>query len=111
MTEYYILDVRKVWSKRPYLTFWRPNNEGYTYPLAWAGKYTQDEIDKQPDYYYKHRFGSKRILERYPVPCQIVNAMIDNPDSGTIDGNVGPIIRNTVKNKTKLRNSRYIPIP
>ena len=72
---FYIVDVRPDWVGNPYVTVWRPENAGYAYPLSWAGKYTQEVIDGEPSYYHKVRYGTKRALDRFPVPCEVVEAL------------------------------------
>jgi len=105
--EYYIVDVRKEWRHQPYITFWRPNNCNYAYPLAWAGRYTKATVDAQP-WYYCNTNGSA-WLKRFPVPCEIVERYGVDPRPGIIDGNVGPVLPNTQKMRRKLRRYAYIP--
>lgn len=107
--KFYIIDLRKEFSGNPYITVWRPGNAGYAYPLPWAGQYTRDEIEAQPHYYHKRRHGSCRIIDRFPVPCEIVEALGIEPAQGTVDGNTGPVLANDARTKAALREARYAP--
>lgn len=108
MTEFFIIDLRREWRGQKYITFWRPNNSNYAWPLSWAGRYSQETVDAEGWYYCNTNGG--RELVRFPVPCEIVEAMaLTPPDSGDIDGNAGPVLRNTKKVRRKLRRAAYIP--
>lgn len=105
----YIVDVRQEWNGRPYITVWRPDDAGYAYPLAWAGRYSRERVDEAPNYYYTYRYGSARVLDRYPVPCASVEALAVAPTPGVIDGDIGPVIPNTRAVRAALRRARYVP--
>ena len=107
--EFYIVDVRQSFKGNPYITLWRPNNANYAYPLPWAGRYTRSQIDEAPGYYHKKRYGSERVLDRYPVPCAIVEKYGIEPAKGLVDGNTGPVIPNTSEIRKALQKARYIP--
>ncbi|NOU05321.1 MAG: hypothetical protein HOO99_03980 [Hyphomicrobiaceae bacterium] len=106
--EYYIIDLRPEWNARPYISLWGPNNGGYVYSVrdGYAGRYTQSNL--LPGYHYKHRYGSLRSLDRFPVLCSIVENLAGPPrtegrfriESG------GPVILNTGDNRTHLRRYR-----
>lgn len=104
-SEYYIADLRSNFSSNPYITFWRPENAGYAYPLSWAGKYTRDVVIEGGSY-YTQRQG--RSLIRFGVPCQAADKISEAPTAGHIDGNAGPVVRNTPKNRRKLRSAAFI---
>jgi len=108
--EYYIVDVREEWRGKPYITVWRPNNNGYAYPLSWSGRYSREQIDAEPRYYHSYRYPSTRVLDRFPVPCAFVEAMAVDPYRGDIDGDTGPVVLNNKRNRAKLRRARYNPI-
>ena len=107
--EFYIVDVRAEFSGNPYVTLWRPKNAGYAYPTEWSGRYTRSQIDAEAGYYYKPRFGHKRTLDRYPVPCKVVDELAVEPARGLIDGNAGLVLPNTPEIRKALRKARYIP--
>lgn len=107
--KFYIVDVRDKFRRNPYITLWRPDDAGYAYPLPWAGQYEPERIDANPNYYYTFRFESTRVLERYPVPCEIVERFGVAPAKGAIDGDAGPVLRNTREVRDALRKHRYVP--
>jgi hypothetical protein len=106
--QFFIVDIRQDWRKQKYITFWRPNNSNYAWPLSWAGRYDKSVVDSEPSYYCNTNGG--KSLVRFPVACEIVEAMVlTEPDNGDIDGNAGPVLRNSEKVRRKLRASAYIP--
>lgn len=106
--QYFIVDIRSDWLKHKYITFWRPNNSNYAWPLSWAGRYDKSVVDSNPSYYCNTNGG--KALTRFPVECEIVEAMaLADPDAGDIDGNAGPVLRNSEKVRRKLRSAAYIP--
>lgn len=107
--EFYIVDVRAEFSRNPYITLWRPGNAGYAYPLPWAGRYTRNQIENRPGYYHKKRHGHVRTLDRYPVPCAIVERFGVDPDKGLVDGNVGPVLPNTAEVRSALQKAHFTP--
>lgn len=100
--EFYICDLRPVWRKQKYVTFWRPKNANYAWALSWSGKYDRDTIKNANGYYYEND-GTTRI--RFPVPCHIADAIGVAPKKGDIDGDAGPVVLNTVKNRAILRKA------
>lgn len=100
-TEFYVADVRPEWRSNPYITFWRPKNCGYAYPLVWSGRYKQEEL--KPGY---HDRKEGRVFIRFAVPCSIVEAIGVAPGPGMIDGNAGPVVLNTAQNRRALRTKR-----
>ena len=105
---YYIVDLRDEWRRQKYITFWRPNNSNYAWPLSWAGKYEKSVVDEHGSYYCDT--NGRKSLQRFPVLCAVVDAMaLTDPDKGDIDGNAGPVLRNSEKVRRKLRAAAYIP--
>lgn len=51
--EFYILSLH--WTREDILTWWSPNNSGYTSILALAGRYTRAQIEAHPGYYNSDR--------------------------------------------------------
>jgi hypothetical protein len=104
----YIVDLRREWVRRPYITFWRPDNAGYAYPLSWAGKYAPERVRERAAYYITRR---GRWLIRFAAPCSAVDAMAEAPRSGVIDGDAGPVVPNTAENRAALRRLAFTPTP
>lgn len=97
---FFIVDLRREWKGQPYITFWRPRNANYAWPLSWAGRYTRDEVENGGGYYAR-REG--RSLIRFAVPCAAAEKVAVDPDYGMIDGDAGPVVRNTLENRRFLR--------
>lgn len=104
--QFYIADLRSSCKVDPYITFWRPENCGYAFPLPWSGKYHESEVLESVTYYTK-REG--RSLIRFPVPCSVVDKLGVDPHPGRIDGDAGPVIVNDAKNRRKLRLAAFNP--
>ncbi|WP_176083155.1 hypothetical protein [Martelella sp. HB161492] len=104
---FYIVDMRPDFLGGRYLTFWRPNNSNYAYPLSWAGKYTAGQIEDGLLYY---TVSNGRSLIRFAVPCHIADALAEPPEPGTIDGDASPVVSNTRRNRRKLREAAFIPV-
>lgn len=106
---FYIVDLRVSWSRKPYITVWRPDNAGYAYSLPWAGKYDKATVDEGGDYYTTK--DGTRGWKRFAIPCRVADALaIPNPEPGIIDGNVGPVLRNNVHIRDALLRARYVPV-
>jgi len=104
---FYIVDLRPEWNGNPYVTFWRANDAGYAYPLSWAGEYAEDKIKGALDY-YTVRQG--RSLIRFPVATDTIwRVRKIKPAKGVVDGDAGPVIRNTPANRLALRRASYRP--
>jgi hypothetical protein len=109
VSEFYIIDLRPEWLRNPCITLWRPDACGYAYPLAWAGKYDEAEVRRGGSYYAQK---GKRYWQRFPVPCEAVEALAAPLASRIVDcWKEGPHILNTGKNRMALRRARYVPTP
>ena len=97
---FYICDLRPEWSKQWAVTFWRPANAGYAYPLSWSGKYDRETVMERGAYYHQREGGK---LTRFPVPCSVADALATEPPRGMIEDDAGPIVRNTKEHRAKLR--------
>lgn len=107
---YYIVDMRPEWSKKAYITVWRPDNKGYAFPLSWAGKYNKEIIEAGGSYYF-NKGGTSRYV-RFPVPCAAVESLATaRPAKGHIDGDAGPVLLNHAAVREALIAARYIPTP
>lgn len=102
--QFYICDMRPEWRRKPFITFWRPNDAGYAFPLAWAGKYTRDEVILGGSYYYTTEDGA---LIRCPVAVKFADALGISPPPGVIDGDAGPVVKNTAANRRKLAQAAF----
>lgn len=49
------------------ITWWGPNNSGYVWNLDLAGKYTEEQVRRIPDYYDNR-------AHTIAVPCEIADA-------------------------------------
>ncbi len=106
MTRYYIADLRPEWRSKRYVTFWRPNDAGYAFPLSWSGQYAQADLIAAVNYYWAREGQS---LIRFPVPCAIVDRRAVPPAPGVIDGDAGPVLPNNGTTRKWLRRQAFIP--
>jgi hypothetical protein len=104
--KFYIVDLRPEWAGRPCISFWRPDNCGYAYPLAWSGRYDEATIVEGGAYYTKQD-GSRWV--RFAAPCEVVERLAVPTPPRIVDGNVGPVVMNTGKNRSALRRARFTP--
>ena len=51
MTDYYIMSLKWTRHNEDSVTWWGPNNSGYTWVLANAGRYTEDQVRGNLSYY------------------------------------------------------------
>lgn len=91
MREYLIASRKHTQPCHRYITFWRSARAGYAWPLPWAGRYSADEAAQISD----------APTDRYPeghsyaVPADVLVPLMTKPRAGDIDGNTGPVLRNT----------------
>ena len=90
----YIINLSHTQRTDRYVTFWRPDEKGYAWPLSWAGKYPEEFVRKG-----MHYLNSESNM---PVPCSIVDALAVAPVPGTIDGDAGPVVLSNRDNWLKL---------
>jgi hypothetical protein len=98
MKQFYIASLK--WTKRDslYITFWRPNDSRYAWPLSWSGKYAEDDVRNGLAYYND---GASTIA----VPVEVVDPLGVPPAPGHIDNDAGPVVLNTRDNwKLLLEN-------
>lgn len=113
---FFIVDLRAEWTRKPYITLWRPDYCGYAYPLPWAGRYTAKDIAEKGSYLNQRRYVSGKghvgPWERFGVACEEIERLATGPDligRGRIDGNTGPVVRNSADMRDHLRSVRHIP--
>lgn len=99
MPDYYIVSLNHTDKKDRYITFWRPNNAGYCWPLSWAGKYPESLIKESKTNLYYYNNGKCSLAVR----CDVVDSLCESPAIGLIDNNAGPVVRNLKRNWTKIR--------
>jgi hypothetical protein len=99
---YYICDLRADWKRDKYVTFWRPQNANYAWPLEWSGEYDPATVDQGGSYY----FTGEIDRERFPVPVTMAR-LLAKP--AVVDGKEVTCVRNTKKNRELLRASAYMP--
>ena len=101
-----ICDLRPEWRRKPYVTFWRPDNAGYAYPLVWAGDYSEETIMGAQRYY--SAFDGANLI-RFPVERSAAEALGVAPNPGAVDGDVGPVIPNNATMRKSLRKLVFTP--
>lgn len=89
MGAFYVISLKHSHKRDRYITFWRPENKGYAWPLSWAGRYTREQIEQSTEYYNN---GSDTIA----VPCDFIETLAVAPFPKTIDNDAGPVVLNTV---------------
>ena len=101
-SHYYIVSVKHTRRQHKYITFWRPDDCGYAWPLSWAGRYPKAVVMQHPSYYNS---GYSTIA----VPCELVDALAVPPEPGHIDGDAGPVVLNNRTNWLLLIDSAIEP--
>lgn len=96
--KYYLVSVKHTRKEDLYITFWRPDNAGYCYPLSWAGQYDEETIRAKPDYY-------NNLDDTFPVPVHVAEELAISPEPRTVAGDAGPVVQNNRQNMRRLRAS------
>lgn len=99
---FYVCDLRPEFRGQPYVTFWRPHNANYAWPLEWSGEYTTDQL--QPGY---HEVKEGRSFIRFAVPCHVVRLLTKKSAHGRIDGGVYDVVPNSPGARAVLRANRF----
>jgi hypothetical protein len=97
-TLYYLVSLKHTERRHRYITFWRPNRSGYAWPLSWAGTYSAREALLQCD--------DHPGAVTFAVPVEAAWALSEDPSPRDIDGNAGPVVRNTAANKRALKAAK-----
>lgn len=101
--KYLLVSVKHSPKRDPYITFWRPGNSGYTWPLKSAGQYDEEDVRRNPGYY-------NNFCDTFPVPVSLAYELaIPKPKPGLIDGDAGPVVQNTIENWKRLKEGRFQP--
>lgn len=97
---YYLVSVKHTRDEDPYITFWRPANQGYCWSLGEAGKYDYETIIKDLDYYCSDN--------TFPVPCSRADDLGIKPGNG-YDSRAGQVVvQNNEENMNRLRAAAFI---
>lgn len=89
--EVFIVSVKHTRRFHRYVTLWRPDCRGYCWPLPWAGQYSTEQVDREPDYLNN---GEHTLAVR----AEVIRALAEDPRPGDVDGDTGPVVANTRKN-------------
>lgn len=93
---YYVVSVKHSHKRNRYITFWCPDDRGYTFRLSTAGKYDRDNVMAHLGYYNS---GCSNIA----VPVDVVDGMtVMTAPADRLDGADGPAVLNTPANWRKL---------
>jgi hypothetical protein len=95
MKEFYVVSIAHTRREHRYITVWRPENNGYAWPLSWAGRYSESRIMSSLDYYHN---GSESIA----VSCITLDQLAVPVIPGTVDNNAGPVVMNTKENWDRI---------
>jgi len=91
VSDFYIISVKHTRREHDYITVWRPDNNGYAWPLSWAGKYSEADVLANRDYYH---CGDDTLA----VPCALLDTLAVPPTKGTVDNDAGPVVLNNRAN-------------
>lgn len=71
--EYFIISLK--WSVgENHIVFWRPEAAGYTIDIDQAGRYTQEQLDRDPRYYDDGKNTlAVPCAEIEPLACRVVS--------------------------------------
>jgi len=100
--EFYIVSVVHTERRHSYVTFWRPKNSGYCWPLSWAGRYDEATVRGALSYYND---GENNIA----VDAATVDNLAQKPATGKIDGDAGPVVANNAATWRVLLQSMIEP--
>jgi len=91
MSQYFIVSLKHTPKSDKYITVWRPDARGYAWALSWAGRYSNDEVMANLEYFNS---GSDSLA----VPVEILARIAVDPGTGSIDNDAGPVVLNTAAN-------------
>ena len=96
MTEYYVAALGPAHAQGLFISFRRLVPEGgLCWPLPWAGTWPEAAVAE----------GAAELndgVEAAAVPREAVHALATAPPPGKIDGDAGPVVRNTAANRQAL---------
>lgn len=91
LSAYLLASLKRTKKGDRYITFWRPERSGYAWSIPWAGRYDLDEALLCSDL----STAIYKDTHSYAVPVSVIEPLCVAPRPGDIDGNVGPVLRNT----------------
>ena len=96
MTEYYVAALGPAHVQGLFIGFRRPApDEGVCWPLPWAGTWREAAV-------VEAAAELNDGVEAAAVPKDAVHALATPPPPGKIDGDAGPVVRNTAANRQAL---------
>lgn len=96
MTDYYVAELGATRAADLYICFRRPVvGQGVCWPLPWAGAWSEAEV-------VQAAAELNDGVETIAVPRDAVHALATPPPAGKIDGDVGPVVRNSASNRRAL---------
>lgn len=88
MKEFYVISLKHTRRDHRYVTFWRPDDKGYTIRASTAGRYTEERVRAHLGYYN----GGVSIA----VPCEVIDPLtVMTTPADCYDGPDGPALLNT----------------
>ncbi len=96
MTDYYVAELGVTRAEDLYICFRRPvASDGVCWPLPWAGTWSESEV-------VRAAAELNDGIQTIAVPRDAVHALATRPPHGRIDGDVGPVVRNSASNRRAL---------
>ena len=96
MTDYYVAALGVTRAEDLYICFRRPvASDGVCWPLPWAGAWSEAEV-------VQAAAVLNDGVDTIAVPKDAVHALATPPPAGKIDGDVGPVVRNSASNRRAL---------
>jgi hypothetical protein len=96
MAEYYVAALGPAHAQGLFIGFRRPMpGDGVCWPLPWAGTWPEADVVE----------GAAELndgVEAVAVPRDAVHALATAPPPGKIEGDAGPVVRNTAANRRTL---------
>ncbi len=94
--DYYVAALAATRAEDLYICFRRPVlGDGVCWPLPWAGAWSEAEV-------VRAAAELNDGVETVAVPKDAVHALATAPPVGKIDGDVGPVVRNSASNRRAL---------